>query len=257
MRALPPVLLLLGLAACESPPIQWSEPVEVAVPSGDVHLAVDTAGLVRFVADSTRTTGMPSPAPCPTPLRTAMGAAHLFAAWWSARPDSSAVLYTATSQDSGKTWGTASAVDTTDVSSRGCNRPPPSLTTVGDDVYVAYSMVAPEGTGVFFAHTMGSMLHSPVAVIYGERIVPVAIAAEGDRVAVAYEEPNGKRQQIDVALSVTMGHIFETHTVATRSVDVAVQPAVALAGHTVAVAWSAPERDSTARARVVRVGRIK
>ena len=51
---------------------------------------------------------------------------------------------------------------------------PPSLATVGDDVYVAYSMAAPEGTGVFFAHSMGSMLHAPVPVIYGERLVSTA-----------------------------------------------------------------------------------
>ena len=66
-------------------------------------------------------------------------------------------------------------------------------------------MIAPEGTGVFFAHFMGSMLHSPVAVIYGERLVATAIAAEGDRVVVAYEEPNGTRQQVDVAMSHDAG----------------------------------------------------
>ena len=77
---------------------------------------------------------------------------------------------------------------------------------MGDDLHTAYSMIAPEGTGVFFAHFMGSMLHSPVAVIYGERLVATAIAAEGDRVVVAYEEPNGTRKQVDVALSTTQGH---------------------------------------------------
>ena len=73
-------------------------------------------------------------------------------------------------------------------------------------------MIAPEGTGVFFAHFMGS--HAPLTgcrSIYGERLVATAIAAEGDRVAVAYEEPNGTRQQVDVALSQTQGHIFEWH----------------------------------------------
>ena len=72
---------------------------------------------------------------------------------------------------------------------------------------------------MFFAHFMGSMLHSPVAVIYGERLVATAIAAEGDRVAVAYEEPNGTRQQVDVALSQTQGHIFEWHATASRDVE--------------------------------------
>lgn len=148
------------------------------------------------------------------------------------------------------------SVDTSDVSSTGCNRPPPALTTVGDDVYVAYSMIASEGTGVFFAHTMGGMLHSPVAVIYGERLVATAIAAHGDSVAVAYEEPNGSRQQVDVALSTTQGHIFEVHTVATRGVDVAAAPSVALDGRTIAVGWM-EKRDGESIGNVVRVGRLK
>ena len=46
-----------------------------------------------------------------------------------------------------------------------------TLSADNDDLHTAYSMIAPEGTGVFFAHFMGSMLHSPVVVIYGERLV--------------------------------------------------------------------------------------
>jgi hypothetical protein len=128
---------------------------------------------------------------------------------------------------------------------------------VGGDLYVAYSMVAPEGTGVFFAHTMDAVLHSPVAVIYGERLVSTAIAAEGDTVVVAYEEPNGKREQIDVALSSTQGHIFDWRSTATRDVDVAFSPAVALADHAVAVAWTARPFGAGPLSHVVRVGRLK
>lgn len=126
-------------------------------------------------------------------------------------------------------------------------------------MYVAYSMIAPEGTGVFFAHTMSSMLHSPVAVIYGDRLVATAIAAEGrgDRVAIAYEEPNGKREQIDLALSTTEGHIFEVHTTASRDVDVATSPQIALAGRSIAVSWLERPLDASAASRVVRVGRIE
>src|SRR5262249_40937558 len=151
--------------------------------------------------------------------------------------DSSAVLEAAWSSDSGRTWGKTAPVDTTDISSRGCDRPAASIATSGDDLHIAYSMIAPEGTGVFFAHFMDSMLHSPVAVIYGERMVPAAIAAEGDRVAVAYEEPNGTRQQVDVALSQTQGHIFEWHATASRDIDAATQPSVALSGQRLAVTW--------------------
>jgi len=118
-------------------------------------------------------------------------------------------------------------------------------------------MIAPEGTGVFFAHFMESMLHSPVAVIYGERLVPTAIAAEGDRVAVAYEEPNGTRRQVDVALSQTQGHIFEWHATASREIDAATQPGVALMGPRLAVAWVTKRMTDSSGARVVRVGRIR
>ena len=250
--------LLVLVAGCDQPPVEWREPAAIAEPPAASHLVVDGTERARFVPDSIRATATPAGAGlCPTSVRTAPASSHVYAVWWAVRPDSSAVLYSASSADSGKTWGNAAAVDTSDVSTRGCSRPPPSLTTVGDDMYVAYSMIAPEGTGVFFAHTMGSMLHSPVAVIYGDRLVACAIAAEGDRVAVAYEEPNGRREQIDLALSSTQGHIFESHTTATRDVDVATQPAVALSGSAVAVSWTERRLDATASSRVVRVGRIR
>jgi hypothetical protein len=258
-RALPLLLLAsLPLAGCDAPPIEWSEPLEITVPSGESRLIVDASGHPGFAPDSILAVTAPQvPGLCRSTLTTVAGTVHLFAAWWSVRPDSSAILYSAASADSGKTWGIPTAVDTADVSSRGCTRPPPSMTTVGDDMHVAYSMTASEGTGVFFAHFMGAMLHSPVAVIYGERLVPTAIAAEGERIAVAYEEPNGKRQQIDVAVSETQGHIFETHAVATRAVDVATTPAIALHGKVIAVAWTARRLDASASSRVVRTGRLQ
>jgi hypothetical protein len=166
-------------------------------------------------------------------------------------------LYVSMSSDSGKSWGQQSAVDTTDVSSAGCTRPPPSLATVGDDVYIAYSMVAPEGKGVFFAHSMGSMLHAPVPVIYGERLVSTAIAADANRVLVAYEEPNGTHPQVEFALSNTQGHIFEVHATASRSVDAASAPAIAVDGSTIAVSWMEASVANPAGSRVVRVGHLQ
>jgi hypothetical protein len=187
----------------------------------------------------------------------AAGLSRLFSAWWSVRRDSSAVLYTSSSQDGGSSWAAPTAVDTTDIASVGCSRPPPSLATVGDDVYVAYSMIAPEGKGVFFAHTMGMMLHSPVPVIYGDRLVSTSIAADSTRVLVAYEEPNGTRPQIDLALSVTQGHLFEVHTTASRAVDDASTPTVAFSGATIAVSWLEKTVANSAGSRVVRVGQIQ
>jgi hypothetical protein len=249
------LLSVLALAACDSPPIAWKDPVATAHPADSARLAVDTSGNVRYVIDTIG--AKPPVTPCAASVRLARGTTRTFAVWWAVRKDSSANLVVASTADSGKTWGMPSSVDTSDVSSAGCNRPPPSLATVGDDVYVAYSMAASEGTGVFFAHSMGSMLHAPVPVIYGDRLVSTAIAADANRVAVAYEEPNGSRQQIDVAVSATQGHIFELHTVATRDVDVAVLPRVAFDDAIIAVGWT--ERRSTGESSgdVVRVGRIR
>jgi hypothetical protein len=260
MRSRLPTLLAVGLlaAACDMPPVQWSDPTPINGPAGPTRLVLAGSGPPRLVADSAPVGTLPAdPGLCRSSLRTVRGASRLYAVWWSVRHDSSAVLDAAWSPDTGKTWGISSPVDTSDVSSRGCNRPPASVATSGDDLHIAYSMIAPEGAGVFFAHFMGSMLHSPVAVIYGERLVATAIAADSERVAVAYEEPNGTRQQIDVALSRTQGHIFESHSVASRDIDAATQPAVALAGQRLAVAWVTRRLNDSIRTRVVREGVIR
>lgn len=254
-------ILLVLLAACDAPPVQWSDPVALGG-TVEQRLVVDTNGQTRTVSDDARTVSMPASTPvsahvCATSLRTAWGTGGLHAAWWAVHGDSAAALYAASSPDSGRTWSAAVAVDTLDVSTRGCSRPPPALAVVGDDLQLAYSMKAPEGTGVFFAHFMGSMLHAPVAVIYGERLVATAIAADSDRVAVAYEEPNGSRAQVDVAMSSTQGHIFEWRETASRDVDLATAPAIALAGHEVAVAWSTRRVADSTSSRIVRVGRFR
>jgi len=258
-----PLTLVVVLAGCGPEPVAWSDPKSIASPSpspeAPSRLSVDTAGGARFVPDTVRPATTPSAAGlCAATLRTAQGQSRLFAAWWSVRADSSAALYVTSSADGGRAWGRATAVDTTDVSTNGCTRPAPAITTVGDDVYVAYSMAAPEGKGVFFAHSMGSMLHAPVPVIYGERLVEAGIAADANRVVVAYEEPNGSRPQIDVAISTTQGHLFDWHAIASRPVDVASSPAVAIAGRELAVSWLNAQTDANAPPnRVVRVGRLQ
>lgn len=252
-----PLILLVLLAGCGPEPVVWSDPKPITPVDGPSRLVVDTTGAARFVADTLRPATTPAaPGLCATTLATSQGGSLLFASWWSVRTDSSAVLYVARSKDAGRAWLPAFAVDTTDVSSNGCNRPAPALTTVGDDLYVAYSMIAPEGKGVFFAHWMGGMLHTPVPVIYGDRLVQTGIAADEHRVAVAYEEPNGSRPQIDVAISVTQGHLFDWHTTASRGMDIGSSPAVAMSGPELAVSWLNTPPSGQPN-RVVRVGRIQ
>jgi hypothetical protein len=254
-------LAFLGVTTavgCDQPPVDWRDPAAIDEVRGPGRLVVDSSGHASFVSDPVRAVNAPPSAGlCPTSLRTIPSSLRLFSAWWSVRRDSSSVLFIAGSADSGKSWGHAVAVDTTDVSSAGCNRPPPSVATVGDDLFVAYSMIAPEGKGVFFAHSMGPMVHAPVAVVYGDHMVPTAIAAQNDNVAVAYEDPNGSRQQVGVAFSTAQGHIFSWRATASRSVDAATSPAVALAGRMLAVSWATRRSSDSTAARVVRVGRIK
>ncbi len=253
------LIVVVVLAGCGPEPVAWNDPKPIAAAEGPSHLSVDSTGAVKFVRDTLRPLTTPVAAGlCATTVRTSRGQSRLFATWWGVRADSSAALYVTSSSDGGGTWGRQTAIDTTDVSTNGCKRPAAALTTVGDDVYVAYSMIAPEGKGVFFAHLMGNMLHTPVPVIYGERLVETGIAADEHRVAVAYEEPNGSRPQIDVAISVTQGHLFDWHATASRPVDVASSPAVAMAGPELAVSWlnAQPEGDGPPT-RVVRVGRLQ
>jgi hypothetical protein len=195
---------------------------------------------------------------CQGSVRTVKGTAHVYAAWWTMRKDSTATLFVSSAVPPGD-WTKPLPVDTTDQSTAGCNRPPPAVTTVGDDVFVAYSLHAPEGRGVFFAHTMGGMVHEPVPVVYGERVVPTAIAAQDQRVVVAYEEPNGSRRRIDVAISENQGHSFGWHVAASRDVDIGRKPDIALAGDQLAVSWmtAGGGGGDSAATRIVRQGRIR
>lgn len=252
------IALIAVATACDKPPVEWGDPVSIDEVNGPSRLVIDSGGHASFVVDRTPATSAPaSPGLCSTSLRTTFGTVRAFSAWWNVRRDSSSALLIASSADSGKTWGKPTAMDTTDVSSTGCSRPPPSVATVGDDLFVAYSMVAPEGKGVFFAHSMGAMVHAPVAVIYGDRLVPTALAAAGDDVAVAYEDPNGSRRQIAIAFSTVQGHLFDWHATASRDIDVATMPAVALGGRALAVSWATRRSSDSATTRVVRVGRIQ
>jgi hypothetical protein len=117
----------------------------------------------------------------------------------------------------------------------------------------AYFMEAKEGAGIFFTHTMDAphmgtgegIFHSPVAIVYGDRPSRASVVAEGDHVAVAYEDPNAGRPAVALALSRSMGHIFEIRTDVSGRDLPAADPLVSLSGHTVLVQWSERE-DSVA-----------
>ena len=124
----------------------------------------------------------------------------------------------------------------------GCRRSAPSIAAdaASGYVHIAYGLVAPEGPGLFFAHSMdgGATFHSPVPIVYGERIGATSVAASGDHVLVAFEDPNSRTPRIGLALSRTMGHIFEDRLLPVSDDNgSATLPMVAVQGQRITAAW--------------------
>jgi hypothetical protein len=169
-------------------------------------------------------------------------AGRWYAVGWLRRADRTALLASARSDDGGRTWGRLVPVDSLDRGRTACDRPAPSIAadSASGYVHVAYFLEAPEGAGVFFSHSMdrGELFHAPVPIMYGTRPSAADVAARGDTVVVAFEEPNGGRARVGVALSRTMGHLFEDRLTVSGSNAPAVRPRVALGAGRLAVAWA-------------------
>ncbi len=228
-------------AGCSDSSLSWQE--------------IDYPAAPELMADSVTMLSVPADA-CPGSAVASRAGAALYAAWWRVRPDSSALLMAARSTDGGRTWSDVTPADTTDVSRRGCRRPPPAIVADSATNYVdyAYFLEANEGPGIFYTHSMDAahlgtgngVFHSPVAVLYGAKPSHVALAARGNDVAVVYEDPNSERPMIGLALSHTMGHIFETRAQVSDLDLPAVAPLVALHRDTVIVQWiERPDTVST------------
>lgn len=246
--------LVLG---CGQPPIDWEEPRLV---SGDLararFLAFDGERLVS--GDAPRVSPPVFPRQCAGSARVAHDSTSgdWYAAWWGPRGDSTADVLASHSRD-GVTWTAPVRVDTADVGRIGCHRPPPSVAADRGNFHVAYAMTAREGPGIFASHSMdrGAMFHSPVAVVYGERIGGTAIAAKGDVVVVAYEDPNTEPRRISVALSRTMAHLFQSRVSVSPPGARARAPDVALGNGRVAVTWLEGTGDDLLR--MIRFGVIR
>lgn len=195
------------------------------------------------------------------------------AVWWSRRENSKVWLQAAwrdTIPAEGRlgAWRGPIIVDSVDQGpgdaqaadrgAAGCDRPAPSV--VVDDTYgyvhVAYVLVGPEGPGVFYAHQMDprAAFEVPAVIMYGERLGTVRVAASGNLVAVAYEDPNsGKRPRVGLAVSNTSGHTFADRLVASGSSSIAHDPYVAVRGRAIVEGWS--ELSSTGGEPVFRFRR--
>ena len=208
-------------------------------------------GDMRYVKEPLLTRDQPAAiqpsGACPGSLVTVRSGPDIYGAWWQVRDDSSAILIAGRSTDSGKAWSIAQPADTLDRSRRGCARPAPSIAADSSTNYVdfAYFLEAKEGPGVFFTHSMDArhlgtgdgVFHTPVPVVYGDNPARVSVAVRGDLVSVAYEDPNGERAMIGLALSRTMGHIFEQRLLISQQDLPASDPLVALRGDSVLVQW--------------------
>lgn len=226
----------------------------VLAPDGSLH-----ADTLRALAG--RITP-PAAGICPGSLRLARSGASLFAVWWTPRPDSSAALLLSRSLDGGRHWSVAAAVDTSDRGVVGCRRIAPSLAadSATGYVHVTYGMVAPEGPGLFFAHSMdeGVTFHTPVAIVYGDRLGHTSVAADGDIVIVGFEDPNSMRPRVGLAISRTMGHIFEQRILPlSADVGAASAPLTAVRGRHLAVAWEQRASPSAPAALDIRVGTLR
>jgi hypothetical protein len=238
--------------ACSAPPVDWAAERSIAPPV-DAPLALTADGVLHADTVSALAPRVaPPPGPvCPGSLRLARGGATLFAVWWAPRSDSGARLLAARSADEGRSWSTPASVDTTDRAVTGCRREPAAIAAdaASGYVHVTYGLQAPEGPGLFFSHSMdgGMTFHAPVPILYGDRLGRTSVAADGDLVVVAFEDPNSTMPRIGLAMSRTMGHIFEERIVPVSDDNgAATRPLVAVRGRRVAVAWE--QRAETAAA---------
>lgn len=235
------VALLLAAAACDRPPVAWEPQHPVA--AVEARTATDTAAAPRAIVPPADSTGL---RPCVGSVVTAASGrgAERYTAWWALRPDSSALLMAAYAPDSTREWSRVFEVDTLDRSARGCDRPRPALAADRANGYAhaVYWLEAPEGPGVFYAHLMDprARFEPPSVIVYGRSPARASVASLGDAVAVAYEDPNRSRPQVDLALSRTAGHAFEERAIDVSSGDVEARaPLVTLApGGRVTVRWT-------------------
>ena len=138
-------------------PVKWdSENRSDAPVAPGARMILDANGAPKMIA-AWIPPGMPAGARCEGSLVAVQAKSDTaYAAWWMPRADSSALLVVARSDDGGHAWREPEVADSTDHGRTGCTRLPPYVTadTANGYVHVVYFMVAAEGAGIFFTHSM-------------------------------------------------------------------------------------------------------
>lgn len=273
------MVTLATLVACVPQPVRWDEAIarQDGTLAAGVRLTLGDDGASGFGVAWTPAAWPTEPGLCAATRRAVQALAlepdapeadaretdtsEAYASWFTARPDSSVLLRVARSDDGGRTWNAAVTADSTDVGRAGCARPTPFLSAdpLNGYVHLAYHLVAREGAGVFFTHSMerGALFHEPVPIVYGDRPSTASVASRGDTVIVAYEDPNSRLPRLGLALSRTQGHIFESRVAASDETGEARTPLVAVRGARIVVAWTATQRGGATPRIVVRQGTLK
>lgn len=252
------------LLACIPQPVAWDAAVTRTPGSltDRTRLVLEGAPLTpRFVTEWTPPAWPDEPGLCVTSRAAVVAiAGDSYASWFTARADSSVILRVARSEDGGRTWRAAVTADATDVGRTGCDRPAPFLAadSLNGYVHLVYHLVAREGAGLFFTHSMerGAMFHQPVPIVYGDRPSAASVASRGDTVIVAYEDPNSRLPRLGLALSRTQGHIFEARIAASDESGEARLPRVAVRDGRIALAWTAIQRGGGAPRVAMRLGTL-
>ncbi len=272
------MVTLATLVACVPQPVRWDEAIarQDGTLADSVRLALADDGASGFAVAWTPATWPTEPGLCVATRRAVQALAldadaretdaretdtrAAYASWFTARADSSVLLRVARSDDGGRTWNAAVTADSTDVGRTGCARPTPFLAadSLNGYVHLAYHLVAIEGAGLFFTHSMerGALFHEPVPIVYGDRPSTASVASRGDTVIVAYEDPNSRLPRLGLALSRTQGHIFESRVAASDETGEARTPLVAVRGARIVVAWTATQRGGATPRIVVRQGTL-
>jgi hypothetical protein len=235
-RCLP---LLLCLVACVNEPVEWGDVSYRKTQFADSSIS---ARIDLNVPQVPGTVG-----PCVNSITTIASKGDVLRAWWAVRSDSNGVLAMQRSADSGGTWRPPVQVDDRDRGARGCKHSPFGFAydPISRYVYLAYFIDTPDGSGVFFAHSMdeGKMFHSPVPVVFGNYPASASVAGRGDSVVVVFEDPNAGTPTLGYVLSHTTGHIFDQRGQVTPEEVRAMWPHVSLTRNRIAVWWMTPDLD--------------